>query len=71
MAESVDARDLKSLTYCRCVSSSLIPSTNQQNNKIMKKLTKEQKEKVEAVVMALIISPVMAFLMWLSLILEG
>lgn len=37
----------------------------------MKKLTKEQKEKIEAIVMVLIISPVMAFLMWLSLILEG
>lgn len=37
----------------------------------MKKLTKEQKEKVEAVVMALIISPVMAFLMWLSLVIQG
>ena len=37
----------------------------------MKKLTKEQKEKVEAVVMALIISPVVIFLMWLSLVLEG
>ena len=37
----------------------------------MKKLTKEQKEKVEAVVMALIISPVMVFLMWLSLVIQG
>jgi hypothetical protein len=37
----------------------------------MKKLTKEQKEKVEVVVMALIISPVMMFLMWLSLVIQG
>jgi hypothetical protein len=37
----------------------------------MKKLTKEQKEKVEAVVMALIISPTVAFLMWLSLVIQG
>jgi hypothetical protein len=37
----------------------------------MKKLTKEQKEKIEAIAMVLIISPVMAFLLWLSLILEG
>lgn len=37
----------------------------------MKKLTKEQKEKIEAIVMVLIISPIMAFLIWLSLILEG
>ena len=37
----------------------------------MKKLTKEQKEKVEAIVIALIISPVMAFLMWLSLVIQG
>lgn len=37
MAELVDARDLKSLTYCRCVSSSLIPSTKStKQNKIMK-----------------------------------
>lgn len=34
----------------------------------MKKLTKEQ---VETVVMALIISPVMMFLMWLSLVIQG
>lgn len=37
----------------------------------MKKLTKEQKEKVKAVVMALIISPVMMFLIWLSLVIQG
>ena len=37
----------------------------------MKKLTKEQKEKVEAVVMALIISPIMMFLIWLSLVIQG
>ena len=37
----------------------------------MKKLTKEQKEKIEAIIMVLIVTPVMAFLMWLSLVLEG
>jgi hypothetical protein len=34
-------------------------------------MRKFNKEKVEAVIMALIISPVMAFLMWLSLVLQG